>query len=100
MLRFEHLLRTQFNFLVSLQLRFFILRSLVIAADIRRFFIFQVDFAVEALAKAQYERLFRWIVDRINRSLDRTTRQGSNFIGILDIAGFEIFEVSTTCSCL
>ena len=54
----------------------------------------QVDFAVEALAKAQYERLFKWIVDRINRSLDRTTRQGSNFIGILDIAGFEIFQVA------
>jgi myosin protein heavy chain len=53
----------------------------------------QVDFAVEALAKANYERLFRWLVDRINRSLDRTMRQGSNFIGILDIAGFEIFEV-------
>ena len=56
----------------------------------------QVDFAVEALAKANYERLFRWLVDRINRSLDRTMRQGSNFIGILDIAGFEIFEVCIT----
>ncbi|CAK8680338.1 unnamed protein product [Clavelina lepadiformis] len=55
----------------------------------------QVDFAVEALAKAQYERLFRWIVDRINRSLDRTTRQGTNFLGILDIAGFEIFEINS-----
>ena len=30
---------------------------------------------------------------RINRSLDRTKRQGASFIGILDIAGFEIFEV-------
>merc|ERR1712168_1272827 len=55
----------------------------------------QVDFAVEALAKANYERLFRWLVDRINRSLDRTMRQGSNFIGILDIAGFEIFELNS-----
>nr|XP_018669541.1 myosin-10 isoform X2 [Ciona intestinalis] len=55
----------------------------------------QVDFAVEALAKALYERLFRWLVDRINRSLDRTMRQGTNFIGILDIAGFEIFELNS-----
>merc|ERR1719427_2572840 len=55
----------------------------------------QVDFAVEALAKANYERLFRWLVDRINRSLDRTKRQGASFIGILDIAGFEIFELNS-----
>lgn len=53
----------------------------------------QADFAVEALAKATYERLFRWLVHRINKALDRTKRQGASFIGILDIAGFEIFEV-------
>ncbi|XP_030879205.1 myosin-10-like [Leptonychotes weddellii] len=52
----------------------------------------QADFAVEALAKATYERLFRWLVHRINKALDRTKRQGASFIGILDIAGFEIFE--------
>ena len=40
-----------------------------------------------------YERLFKWIVMRINKSLDRTKRQGASFIGILDIAGFEIFKV-------
>lgn len=56
-------------------------------------FVFQADFAVEALAKATYERLFRWLVHRINRALDRTKRQGASFIGILDIAGFEIFQV-------
>ncbi|XP_063292215.1 myosin-10-like [Pelobates fuscus] len=55
----------------------------------------QADFAVEALAKAQYERLFRWLVQRINRALDRTKRQGASFIGILDIAGFEIFELNS-----
>lgn len=53
----------------------------------------QADFAVEALAKATYERLFRWLVHRINKALDRTKRQGASFIGILDIAGFEIFQV-------
>lgn len=53
----------------------------------------QADFAVEALAKATYERLFRWILTRVNKALDKTHRQGASFLGILDIAGFEIFEV-------
>ena len=53
----------------------------------------QVEFAVEAISKAIYERLFKWIVQRINKSLDRSKRQGASFIGILDIAGFEIFQV-------
>ncbi|KAG7242381.1 hypothetical protein INR49_023510 [Caranx melampygus] len=52
----------------------------------------QAEFAVEALAKASYERMFRWLVLRINKALDKTKRQGASFIGILDIAGFEIFE--------
>merc|ERR1719232_1551432 len=55
----------------------------------------QVEFAIEAIGKATYERLFKWIVARINRSLDRTKRQGASFIGILDIAGFEIFELNS-----
>lgn len=56
----------------------------------------QVESAVEAIAKACYERMFKWLVQRINRSLDRTKRhQGASFIGILDIAGFEIFELNS-----
>uniref|UniRef100_A0A8C4I5J5 Myosin, heavy chain 10, non-muscle n=1 Tax=Dicentrarchus labrax TaxID=13489 RepID=A0A8C4I5J5_DICLA len=55
----------------------------------------QADFAVEALGKATYERLFRWLVHRINKALDRTKRQGASFIGILDIAGFEIFQLNS-----
>ncbi|KAJ8283719.1 hypothetical protein COCON_G00025690 [Conger conger] len=55
----------------------------------------QADFAIEALAKATYERLFRWLVHRINKALDRTKRQGASFIGILDIAGFEIFQLNS-----
>ena len=55
----------------------------------------QVEFSCQALAKAMYERLFKWIVARINKSLDRSLRTGSSFIGILDIAGFEIFKVHT-----
>ena len=57
--------------------------------------LFQVEFAVEAISKAIYEKMFKWLVARINRSLDRTKRQGASFIGILDIAGFEIFQVGT-----
>lgn len=59
----------------------------------------QVEFATEAIAKACYERMFRWLVTRINRSLDRTKRQGASFIGILDIAGFEIFKVGLCSIC-
>ncbi|XP_061604472.1 myosin-9-like isoform X1 [Phyllopteryx taeniolatus] len=55
----------------------------------------QAEFAVEALAKATYERMFRWLVMRINKALDKTKRQGASFIGILDIAGFEIFELNS-----
>ncbi|XP_023708183.1 myosin heavy chain, non-muscle isoform X2 [Cryptotermes secundus] len=55
----------------------------------------QAEFAVEAISKACYERMFRWLVNRINRSLDRTKRQGASFIGILDMAGFEIFELNS-----
>lgn len=59
----------------------------------------QAEFAVEALAKATYERMFRWLVMRINKALDKTKRQGASFIGILDIAGFEIFEVKGLANC-
>jgi myosin protein heavy chain len=53
----------------------------------------QVEYAVEAISKTIYEKMFRWLVARINKALDRTKRQGASFIGILDIAGFEIFQV-------
>lgn len=55
----------------------------------------QVESAVEAITKACYERMFKWLVQRINKSLDRTKRQGASFIGILDIAGFEIFDLNS-----
>jgi len=49
--------------------------------------------AVGALAKAVYERMFLWMVIRINQQLD-TKQPRQYFIGVLDIAGFEIFDVS------
>lgn len=50
---------------------------------------------LSALCKTLYEKSFGALVDRINRALDRPSSK-STFIGVLDIAGFEIFEVSTT----
>lgn len=45
----------------------------------------------DALAKAIYERLFEWIVTRVNLSLQ--SRGGDQYvIGVLDIYGFEIFD--------
>uniref|UniRef100_A0A3Q3M3P8 Myosin-7B-like n=1 Tax=Mastacembelus armatus TaxID=205130 RepID=A0A3Q3M3P8_9TELE len=44
-----------------------------------------------ALAKATYDRMFKWLVSRINLSL-YTALPRQHFIGVLDIAGFEIFE--------
>lgn len=52
----------------------------------------QVTYAVAALSKALFERMFWWIVTRVNKALDTKERR-SYFIGVLDIAGFEIFEV-------
>lgn len=45
----------------------------------------------DALAKALYNNLFDWIIERINKSL-KSKQATSNNIGILDIYGFEIFE--------
>jgi myosin-1 len=45
----------------------------------------------DALAKAIYNNLFDWIVERINVSL-KARQATTNSIGILDIYGFEIFE--------
>jgi len=54
----------------------------------------QVRLAIDALAKGIYERGFGDLVTRINRQLDRTGMglDDTRFIGVLDIAGFEIFE--------
>lgn len=43
----------------------------------------------DALVKALYGRMFLWVVDKINQTL--RVQPKDNFIGILDIAGFEIF---------
>lgn len=45
----------------------------------------------DALAKALYDRLFNWLVGRINSAIECHERN-LNIIGVLDIYGFEIFE--------
>ncbi len=45
-----------------------------------------------ALSKSVYEKMFLWMVVRINQSLD-TKQPRQYYIGVLDIAGFEIFDV-------
>ncbi|XP_067871836.1 myosin-7B-like [Heterodontus francisci] len=54
----------------------------------------QVLYAVGALAKATYDRMFKWLVTRINKTLD-TKLPSKFFIGVLDIAGFEIFQLNS-----
>ncbi|EKV12974.1 Myosin type II heavy chain, putative [Penicillium digitatum PHI26] len=53
----------------------------------------QVRMALDALSKGIYERGFGNLVARINGQLGRSMASDENyFIGVLDIAGFEIFE--------
>ncbi|XP_071328214.1 unconventional myosin-Vb isoform X1 [Trachinotus anak] len=50
--------------------------------------------ARDALAKHIYARMFDWIVEHINKALQTSYKQHS-FIGVLDIYGFETFEVNS-----
>lgn len=54
----------------------------------------QVTWAVGAMGKAVYGRVFNWIVKKCNITLDQKGIPRDYFIGVLDIAGFEIFDVS------
>ncbi|XP_034170106.2 myosin heavy chain, fast skeletal muscle [Pangasianodon hypophthalmus] len=54
----------------------------------------QVNNSVMALCKSVYEKMFLWMVVRINEMLD-TKQPRQFFIGVLDIAGFEIFDFNS-----
>jgi len=54
----------------------------------------QVNYAITALCKALFERMFFWIIERVNKAFE-TKQRRSYFIGVLDIAGFEIFEYNS-----
>ena len=52
-------------------------------------------FARDALAKAMYERMFNWLVERINKSLQSEDDESRKVLmGILDIYGFEVFNTN------
>lgn len=53
----------------------------------------QAIYARDALAKAIYDRLFTWLVAKLNSSLANNSNQNNKtLIGLLDIYGFEVFE--------
>ncbi|XP_067843859.1 unconventional myosin-Ib isoform X4 [Heptranchias perlo] len=52
----------------------------------------QAYYARDALAKNLYNRLFTWLVSRINGSIKAQTKVRKKVMGVLDIYGFEIFE--------
>ncbi|XP_076340339.1 myosin heavy chain, muscle-like isoform X1 [Tachypleus tridentatus] len=51
----------------------------------------QCIYSIGAMAKAMFDRLFKWLVKKVNETLD-TKQKRQHFIGVLDIAGFEIFD--------
>lgn len=60
----------------------------------------QAKFSIDALSKSLYEKLFQYLVDKINENFQNDTDRNEfldedtndHYIGILDIAGFEIFQ--------
>ena len=52
----------------------------------------EAKFSLWALTKSLYSKLFDWIIDRVNLCFPFPQDKSVNFIGILDIAGFEYFR--------
>jgi len=50
--------------------------------------------ARDALAKHIYARVFNWIVTLVNNALE-STGTSQRFIGVLDIYGFETFDINS-----
>merc|ERR1719195_2009814 len=48
--------------------------------------------AVGGIARAIYDRIFKWLIIKCNGTLCDATMKKANFVAVLDIAGFEIFE--------
>ena len=46
----------------------------------------------------RYARLFSWLVVRINQTVDDVKR-AKHYIGLLDVYGFEFFEVNSFAAC-
>ena len=52
----------------------------------------QAQNAVGGIARAIFDRVFKWLIIKCNDTLIDDTLKKSNFVAVLDIAGFEIFE--------
>merc|ERR1719340_557044 len=52
----------------------------------------QAGNAVGGIARAVFDRLFKWLIIKCNDTLIDATMKKANFTAVLDIAGFEIFE--------
>merc|ERR1712048_1453116 len=52
----------------------------------------QATNAVGGIARASFDRLFKWLIIKCNETLIDPTMKKANFCAVLDIAGFEIFE--------
>jgi len=48
--------------------------------------------AVGGIARAIFDRVFKWLIEKCNDTLIDPTLKKCNFCAVLDIAGFEIFE--------
>eukprot|EP01091_Cochliopodium_minus_P012120 TRINITY_DN35_c0_g1_i4.p1 TRINITY_DN35_c0_g1~~TRINITY_DN35_c0_g1_i4.p1 ORF type:complete len:1364 (+),score=604.46 TRINITY_DN35_c0_g1_i4:37-4128(+) len=59
----------------------------------KHFSVEQAQYSLKALCKAIYERIFLWLIQKLNKTLASDSE--SYFIGVLDIAGFEIFEINS-----
>merc|ERR1712168_805465 len=51
----------------------------------------QATNAVGGIARAIFDRLFKWLIEKCNDTLIDPTLKKCNFCAVLDIAGFEIF---------
>merc|ERR550539_539407 len=52
----------------------------------------QATNAVGGIARAIFDRVFKWLIEKCNETLIDPTLKKANFCAVLDIAGFEIFE--------
>merc|ERR1712241_1174652 len=52
----------------------------------------QATNAVGGIARATFDRLFKWLIIKCNDTLIDASLKKANFCAVLDIAGFEIFE--------
>ena len=53
--------------------------------------LFNARSARDSMAKALYNKMFNWLIGRVNDSMKSGLSKSQNIIGVLDIFGFEIF---------